>query len=147
MVAFDRGEIIPTQDITPCYCSPNVLASINELVIVAKTHVKHPVFTWLLGGERHRKFQLSKTFLERTRKGHRQHDQHWNCFKGNISWNSRETGWSAHGLSLAHRYPTELNWMERNRCSQPTYSTCLSAKDFVLSVQRVSRNSLKDRLS
>ena len=28
----------------------------------------------------------------------RQSDQHWNCFKGNIRGNSRETGWSAYGL-------------------------------------------------
>ena len=35
-------------------------------------------------GERRRKRKRSTIFLERTRNGHRQSDQHWNCCKGNI---------------------------------------------------------------
>ena len=32
------------------------------------------------GGERRRKRKRFAIFLERTREGHRQSDQHWNCF-------------------------------------------------------------------
>ena len=47
-------------------------------------------------------------FLERTRKGHRQSDQHWNCLKGNTE-NFWETGQSAFGLFRASGYHLELN--------------------------------------
>ena len=40
------------------------------------------------------------------REGHRQSDEHWNCFKGNVS----ETELSAYGLFRLHGYHLELNW-------------------------------------
>ena len=48
-------------------------------------------------------------FLERTREGHRQSDEQWNCFKGNAGEKFCETGCSAYGLFRAHRYHLELN--------------------------------------
>ena len=48
---------------------------------------------------------------------HRQSDEHWNCFKGNVGeklWErERETGWRAYGFFRAQRYHLELNWPER----------------------------------
>ena len=45
-------------------------------------------------------------FIERTRKGHRQSDEHWNRFKGNVQKTSERRG-GAH--SRLHRYDLELN--------------------------------------
>ena len=38
-------------------------------------------------------------FLERTREGHRQSDEHWNCFKGNIRETSERQGGAHMGFS------------------------------------------------
>ena len=46
-----------------------------------------------------------------TREGHRQSDEHWNRFKGNIEETS-ETRCSAYGLFRVHRYHLELNGTE-----------------------------------
>ena len=59
-------------------------------------------------GERRGKRKREKIFLERTREGHRQSDEYWICFKGNVGENS-ETGWSAYGFCREHRYHLELN--------------------------------------
>ena len=48
-------------------------------------------------------------FLERTREGHRQSEEHSNHFKGDV-WENWETGWSAYGLFRTRRYHIELNW-------------------------------------
>ena len=47
-------------------------------------------------------------FIERTRKGHRQSDEHWNRFKGNGQKTSERRG-GAHRLFRLHRYDLELN--------------------------------------
>ena len=65
-----------------------------------------------LGGERRRKRKRSTIFLERTRKGHRQSDQHWNCFKGNTGETPEKRG-GAH-MGLPERVDTILNWIELN---------------------------------
>ena len=82
------------------------------------------------GGERCRKSKHSMTFLERKRKGHRQSDQHWHCFKGNIG-ETHEMGCSTYGLSWAHRYHLELNWTGTQACLYfdliwSTYIICTS---------------------
>ena len=48
-------------------------------------------------------------FLERTREGHRQSDEQWNRFKGNVG-DISETGWSAYQLSRARKYQPELKF-------------------------------------
>ena len=70
-----------------------------------------PLIAWRR--ETYLKRKCSEIFLEteRMRNGHRQSGQHWNCFKGNTG-ETPETGWSAYGLSQAHRYHLELNWTE-----------------------------------
>ena len=52
------------------------------------------------------KRKRSTIFLERTREGHRQWDEHWNL--GKVGETAE--GWSAYGLFRAHRYHLELNW-------------------------------------
>ena len=49
-------------------------------------------------------------FLERTREGHRQSDEHWNSFKGNVGEISEKRG-GAHEVFSA-RIDTILNWTE-----------------------------------
>ena len=51
-------------------------------------------------------------FLEGTREGQRQSDQHWNCFKGNIE-ETQESRGGAH-MDLPERIYTILNWTELN---------------------------------
>ena len=50
----------------------------------------------------------------KTREGHRQSDEQWNRFKGDVGGTS-ERRWSAYGLFQAHRYHLELNWTELNK--------------------------------
>ena len=47
-------------------------------------------------------------FLERTTQGHRQSDQHWNRFKGNVGETSEGRG-GAH-MGFSERINTTLNW-------------------------------------
>ena len=47
-------------------------------------------------------------FLEKTREGYHQSDEHWDCFKGSIGETS-EMGWSAYRHFQAHIYHPELN--------------------------------------
>ena len=90
---------------------------LETLPVDTKPKTSHHRSPW---EERRRKRKRSTIFLERTRKGHhRQWDQHWNCFKGNIG----EMGWSAYGLSWVHRYHLELNWTEQNR-TEHCHWTC-----------------------
>ena len=56
--------------------------------------------------------RLEYIFLERTREGQRQSDEHWHRFTGNVWENLRETGCSAYGLLRAHRYHPELERIE-----------------------------------
>ena len=49
-------------------------------------------------------------FLGRTSEGHRQSDEHWNCFKGKVGETSeRRSGAHNYGLFQANRYHLELN--------------------------------------
>ena len=64
------------------------------------------------GGERHRKGKHSTIFLERMRKGHRQWDQHWNCFKGNTGETPEKQGGAHIYMGLPERIDTILNWTE-----------------------------------
>jgi len=54
------------------------------------------------GGETEGKCLL--VFFEKTRVGHHQSDKHWSCFKGNTTEIPERNGWSAYGLSSAHKY-------------------------------------------
>ena len=49
-------------------------------------------------------------FLERTREGHHQSDEHWNRFKGNVGEIS-ERGGGAH-MGFSEQIDTILNWTE-----------------------------------
>ena len=60
------------------------------------------------GGERRRKRMRSTTFLERTRKGHRQSDQRWNCFKKQHWGHLWKTG-GAH-MNFPECLDTISNW-------------------------------------
>ena len=49
-------------------------------------------------------------FLERTREGHRQSDEHWNCFKGDVGKLVRDgVGRIHYRLFRGRRYHLELN--------------------------------------
>ena len=63
------------------------------------------------GGERHGKRKRSTIFLEKTRKGHRQWDKHWNCYKGNVGGTAERRG-EAH-MGFLERIDTILNWNEQ----------------------------------
>ena len=54
----------------------------------------------------------SMIFFRRTRKGHRQSDQHWNCFKVNIGETPERLG-GAH-MGLPECLDTICNWTELN---------------------------------
>ena len=60
------------------------------------------------GGERHGKRKRSAIFLERTREGHRQSDEHGDCFKGNAGERS-ETGKERIIMGFSERIDTILN--------------------------------------
>ena len=47
----------------------------------------------------------------RTRESHRQSDEHWNCFKGNVSKDTSQRRGGAH-MSFSERTDTILNWIE-----------------------------------
>ena len=47
-------------------------------------------------------------FLERTREGHRQSDEHWNCLKGDVGETS-ERWRGQHVIGLSGRIDTILN--------------------------------------
>ena len=49
-------------------------------------------------------------FLERTREGHRQSDEHWNCFKGNVGETSERRDGMHIGFSECR--DTSLNQTE-----------------------------------
>ena len=51
---------------------------------------------------------------ERTRKGHRQSDEHWNGFKSNAKDTSERRGWANMGLFQERRYRLQPNWTEPN---------------------------------
>ena len=56
-----------------------------------------PSIAWL--GERRGKRKRSTIFLERTREGHRQSNEHWNRFKGNVGETSERRGGAHKGFS------------------------------------------------
>ena len=49
---------------------------------------------WPPGGERHGKRKRLMSFPERMKEGHRQSDEHWNHFKGNLGETSDRVGFS-----------------------------------------------------
>ena len=51
------------------------------------------------GGESRAKRKRSTIFLERTRKGHRHSDEHWNRFRGNVGKTSERRGGARMGFS------------------------------------------------
>ena len=50
-------------------------------------------------GERRGKSKHQTLYPERMRKGHRQSDEHWNCFKGNVGDISERRGGALKGFS------------------------------------------------
>ena len=68
---------------------------------------------WLLGEERCGKTRHWTIFLERTRAGQHQSDEHWNHFRGNVGETSERQG----GVHMGFSEPTDttLNWTEPNR--------------------------------
>ena len=74
------------------------------------------------GGEKRRKRTRSAIFSEMTRKGHRQSDQHWNGFKGNIGETLERRG-GAH-MGFPERIDTILNWTELNSNDTTTLISC-----------------------
>ena len=60
------------------------------------------------GGDMRRKGKLSTIFFQRTREGHHQSYEHWNCLKGNIAKTSDSRN-GAH-MGFPQRIDTILNW-------------------------------------
>ena len=58
------------------------------------------------GGERRGKRKRLTIFLEVTREGHRQSDERFNCFKGNVGETSEGRGGGNIGFSGAHKLPS-----------------------------------------
>ena len=56
---------------------------------------------------------LDTIFLERTREGYHQSDEHWNRFEGNVGETSERCGGAYMGFS--ERVDTILNWTELNK--------------------------------
>ena len=50
-------------------------------------------------GERRGKRKRSTIFLEMTREGHRQSDEHWNCFRGSVGKIEERRGGAHMGFS------------------------------------------------
>ena len=73
----------------------------------------HHTIDRLEGGERRGKRKHWTTFPERTREGHRQSDEHGNCFKGNAGETSERRGGAHMGISEC--IDTILNRTELNR--------------------------------
>ena len=69
------------------------------------------------GGERHETRKHLIIFLKRTRKGHHQSFEHWNCFKGNTGETSERQG-EAH-IDFSEHTDTILN---RTELSSRSYS-------------------------
>ena len=81
-----------------------VLRSLRHFLQGTKPRTSHHRSS---GGERRGKRKRSTIFLERTREGHRQPDEHWNRFKG-IIWETSERRGGAHvGFSEPLRYHLE----------------------------------------
>lgn len=59
-------------------------------------------------GDRCSNRKRSAIFLQRTKKGFRQPDQHWNCFNENAGKNSERRSGAHMGLFRARRYYLEL---------------------------------------
>ena len=63
--------------------------------------------------------KCSTIFLERMREGHRQADEHWNCFKGHIAKTTeRWDGVNNYGLFWVHEYHLEWNWPDISSTKQ-----------------------------
>ena len=63
-----------------------------------------------LEGERPGKRKRQTIFLERTREGHRQSDEHWDRFKGNVREISERSDGARMGFAeRAYRYHLRLN--------------------------------------
>ena len=65
-----------------------------------------------------------KTFLERTRKRHRQSDEPWKCFKGNVGEASERRD-GAH-MGFSELIYTILNWIKLNSKTNSRYFTSLN---------------------
>ena len=70
------------------------------------SHIRSP------GGERRGKRKRETIFLERTTDDHRQWDEHWNCFKGNVGGISERRGGAHNCMGFYERMDTILNWTE-----------------------------------
>ena len=68
---------------------------------------------WSPEGERRGKREHQTVFLERTRDGHRESDDHWNRFKGDVGETSERRG-GAH-MDFSESMDTILNWTELTR--------------------------------
>ena len=67
------------------------------------------------GGPTRRKRRHSTIFLDRTRKGHRQSDEQWTCFKGNVEKTSERHGGALMGsYERIDRYHFRLNRTDFN---------------------------------
>ena len=63
---------------------------------------------------RRKKWKCSTILSERTRRGRRQSDEHWNGFKSSAEDTSESRGWANMGLFQERRYRLEPNWTEPN---------------------------------
>ena len=61
------------------------------------------------GGERCRKRKHSAIFFERTKKSHRQSEEHWNCFKDNVGQTSETRSETAYRMDFTERIDTIFN--------------------------------------
>ena len=68
----------------------NILATHEELEILSAGTMLRTSHHCSPGGGRRGKGKRSMTFLERTRKGHCQSDEHWNCHNGSVGETLRD---------------------------------------------------------
>ena len=95
---------ISHQQLSGRYLTSNCLEDISPAIVWRISHQQ------LSGGEKHEKRKFLMIFLERTREGHQQSDEHWNHFKGN----ARETSerWGGAHMGFFECIDTILNWTE-----------------------------------
>ena len=67
-------------------------------------------------GERRGDRKRLTIFLQKTRKGHSQSGEHWNCCEGSFGETSERRGGRAH-MGFAERTDTILTWTELNCCT------------------------------
>ena len=71
-----------------------------------------PSIAWRMEGWKQAPSIARRSYLKIKRMGHRQSDEHWNCFKGNRGETPETRGGAAYGLFRAPKFHLEMNSTE-----------------------------------